>query len=214
MSDSRESQEDSGIEANKDNGAFSLKQTKPPSKVFDGGFLVSFRRSELWICCSATDGMRFALAIRVTLVATMPMSFPNLVGVDCSAAGAYQRPDRRPFSSAGQTANRRTAQRRSTHRQFIPMLLPKSAVTSMTSRLRRADRSNRKHERQKNQDDRYISLHPMNCRTGVHSLPFQTKMMRPFFEQESCPWNRITNPNNRGCEAVDSEGITSDPAYS
>jgi hypothetical protein len=79
----------------------------------------------------------------IGLVATDPMALPNFVSVECSATSSHKRANSRALLASRQSPNGSAAYRRSCHRQFVTMLLPKSAMTSMASRLRRSNRAYR-----------------------------------------------------------------------
>jgi len=67
----------------------------------------------------------------------MPVTLTDLVGIECSASGTGERANRCALLACGDSTNGRTTQGRSRHSQFIPMFLPESAMTTMTSSLRR-----------------------------------------------------------------------------
>ena len=73
----------------------------------------------------------------------MPVPFAKLVSVKGSAPTACQGSNRRALFATSESADSGATKCGSGHRQFVPVFLPESTMTSMSSRLRRGIRAYR-----------------------------------------------------------------------
>lgn len=70
----------------------------------------------------------------------------KLVGIEGTRACSGSRANQRTLLAADNRARARAGETSARDRQFVTVLLPKGAMTSMTSRLGRPQRSRRKRE--------------------------------------------------------------------
>src|SRR5437016_3751073 len=101
--------------------------------------------------------LRFSGALLSSLTSHRSLGSPamtpmaQLVGIESTPARAGARADQRALLATRQAANACAAECRPGDRQLVAMLLPKTAaVTTMTDRLRRADRASREKQCQSN----------------------------------------------------------------